>query len=679
MIGARLLGLLLALSACPPATATDWIEHASKPGAEIPPRGLSRFDQLYRQPDLGYRIPYPYAALVEDLEARVDNGRHGGVRQVLVPMGRSLQRHAPRPDYFRFPRAVLALEGEPVTRTDHAGLVLEYRLFIAHQPATETLEVISYNDALGRFEFQVVENYTTNGEARVRPARRAMCMSCHQNGGPIFPGTPWSETSFNVAVANRLAAEIPERNGSLIGIISNDAGIIDVLAERANYLSAAQLVWRDACGSHTCRKAMLRALLQYRLSGKASFNVRDALYRHDYVDEITRIWLERWPNGIALASSRIPDRDPFTHDEPLAHRDSLAPRAAHASWTRVDSVLANGIIFRLAGFFTAADIQRIDQHLIAVAPRRDLPRKTYRAACRSRPGTNASRILRCRAAAGKSRLHAEIELGLEQQHLRAIRILSLQVPGDGNIWTPRNAGMQLTGQTARIELAAAGANLSQRLADGSRISQLVLVRQDELAPQDFRLEIEVIDDFDILDEALALMLEDNRRGVGDSLAMDAFRREPILRELMRALAMPELRWPDATVPPPDRVEPGPAALNSDLVLLQPYCGNCHDRAGPFPPGFLSAPDARNQIIRCAPRMLARLRAWRDYPQASPMPMPPPASLGLDSGSTEGWAESEPYRALLSGLQRLVLEHHGEIASQQIAYTSLPQCSSEITR
>ncbi|TNF87121.1 MAG: hypothetical protein EP300_11615 [Gammaproteobacteria bacterium] len=294
------------------ADALDWIEQASRPGPDVLPVGQSRFDQLFLQADGRYRIPYPFGQLIADLEARLDNGDNPTVRGVFVPMGRSLQRDTPAPDYFRYPRRVIAVDGEPVTRGSEAGLVMEYRLFIAHQPKTESLEVISYNDTAGRFEFQVVDDYAAGGSPQARPANRLMCMSCHHNAAPIFSRTPWSETSFNVEVANRLVAALPQRYSSLIGLVTLDAGVIDVLAERANYLSAAQTVWQRGCASSACRAEILRAILQYRLSGESSFDWNSSGFERRYFDELSKNWSRNWPQGLALPGSRLADRNPFT-------------------------------------------------------------------------------------------------------------------------------------------------------------------------------------------------------------------------------------------------------------------------------------------------------------------------------------------------------------------------------
>ena len=95
----RLSLFLLALLVwgCPGATP-HWIEHASMPGPNTPEFGQSRFDQLFQLASGHYSIPYPFASLIEFLDSQIDNADHSGVRQVLIPSGRSLQRDAPAPD-----------------------------------------------------------------------------------------------------------------------------------------------------------------------------------------------------------------------------------------------------------------------------------------------------------------------------------------------------------------------------------------------------------------------------------------------------------------------------------------------------------------------------------------------------------------------------------------------------
>jgi hypothetical protein len=98
---------------------------------------------------------------------------------VLIPLGRSLQRTAAAPDFFRHPRAVVAVTGEgtgPMRAKD--------RLFIGYQDTSGLLEVISFNEAAGRFEFQIVRDYRAGGTPRVSYANRNVCIACHQNHAP---------------------------------------------------------------------------------------------------------------------------------------------------------------------------------------------------------------------------------------------------------------------------------------------------------------------------------------------------------------------------------------------------------------------------------------------------------------------------------------------------------------
>ncbi len=294
-----LLALLLLLPFQNSMVSPDWIEQASRPGPNEAAIGQSRFDQLFLQATDRYVIPFPFERLIETLEAQLDNGKNPAVRKVLIPIGRSLQRDTPAPDYFRFPR-----------------------------------EVISYNDAAGRFEFHVVEKYAIDKVPRGKPANRVICMSCHHNAAPIFAQTPWRETSFNVEVATKLVSALPQRFNSLIGVVTLDAGVIDVLAERANYLSAAQAIWQQGCDTPACRAAMLRAVLQYRLSGKSNFDTSASGYQHDYFDSLRHDWSRKWPRGLALPGSRLPDRNPFAPDESKISHDPLLPRPAQAPGMR---------------------------------------------------------------------------------------------------------------------------------------------------------------------------------------------------------------------------------------------------------------------------------------------------------------------------------------------------------
>jgi hypothetical protein len=664
-----LLILWLSVDCANLLAAPQWVAHASKPGPDLPPAGGSRFDRLFAGADNQYRIPFPFSELVALLESRIDNGRANGVRRVFVPMGRSLQRNAPAPDFFRLPREVIALQGEPAATDD----VLEYRLFIAHQPGTGTLEVISYNDSAGRFEFQVVDDYTANRPPRVRQANRLLCMSCHQNAAPIFPTRPWRETSFNVEVASKLVAALPRRFESLVETLTDDAGAIDLLVERANYLAVAQLIWQQGCGDADCRAAALRAILQYRLSGKSSFAREHPAYRRDYYANLEQNWRRNWPQGLALANSRIVDRNPFAGTPLSRAEDALALRPAHATWHDVDAIVADGIIFRLGGFLTMRDIRRLDDYLVAAGQRLPRALERFGGNCRLANAATATRMLECSDGAATSAMQATIELDYDQGRGESLRILSLRVPGERSLLQPQIASLSRLANGLRAELENADSGLSMRLANGDRVASLELRWQDDLLQGNILIEIEVAREFQLIEPALASLLRNFRAGNGDALSARPFRREPVIAELDRALG-PQggNRGQAAAMASPAPLSRPATALDlaGDLALLQPFCGRCHAGATRFPPGFLGVDGTRRRVSQCAPRILARLAAWRASGEDAIVPMPPPATIDAH------WASSNHYRRLVDAVETLLADNP-EIAlpiqTAAAAYSRLPPC------
>lgn len=173
-----------------------WIVAPGEPGSDVPPVGRSLFDYLVTDnsgPEPVYRVPFPFTALREGLERQLRKNANGssGIRQVLIPLGRSLQRTAAAPDFFRYPRVVLAVDGEPQAQPHESGVFMKDRLYLGYLEKPGVLEVISYNESAGRFEFQIVSDYREGGKANVVYANRAVCTACHQNLTPIFARPLW--------------------------------------------------------------------------------------------------------------------------------------------------------------------------------------------------------------------------------------------------------------------------------------------------------------------------------------------------------------------------------------------------------------------------------------------------------------------------------------------------------
>jgi hypothetical protein len=190
---------------------SSWAVDPNAAGPNLPPLGRSLFDYLMMEPADGknvYRVPFPLAALIDRIQARLGQQEYGGAtRVVMIPIGRSLQRTAAAPDFFRYPRIVFAVTGEPRTDEHDAGALLKDRLYLGYVEKTGLLEIIGYNEAAGRFEFQVVKDYRAGAQPKVFYANRAICISCHQNHAPIFSKAIWGETNANGQVARLLSLQ----------------------------------------------------------------------------------------------------------------------------------------------------------------------------------------------------------------------------------------------------------------------------------------------------------------------------------------------------------------------------------------------------------------------------------------------------------------------------------------
>ncbi len=208
---------LVSAESVAPAIPSTTIEQAEVTGSTG-----TLFNKLFRQQSGGtvtYDVPYPFTALMERIAANLAVGEKGApsLLQVLIPLGRSLQRYAAEPEYFRYPRVIVAVDAEPATSPDHAGFLLRDRLFLGYQEKANAIEVISYNESAGRFEFQRVDDYGPGLTPTVSPASRMLCMGCHQNGGPIWSEPPWAETNSNPKIAKLLL----EQRSSFHGVPAN--------------------------------------------------------------------------------------------------------------------------------------------------------------------------------------------------------------------------------------------------------------------------------------------------------------------------------------------------------------------------------------------------------------------------------------------------------------------------
>lgn len=249
----------------------DWVIDPKLPGPDRPSSGQSLFDSLVPTP-----IPFPFSKLLERIG--------GHPQKVLIPLSRSLQRFTAAPLFFRFPRAVAAFDES----------------FLAYQEKGAIIEVLSYNEQAGRFEFELVKNYRPGAVPYVEHPHRATCAACHQNQAPLFPRQLWDETNANPVIARLLTEESKNFYGFPVAITADTPYAIDLAIHRANERSTYQLIWKKAGPS--ARAAWATAMLRCRIANTCGFKEEAASLAAQW-----RVW---WPNGLRIPNPEIPDRNP---------------------------------------------------------------------------------------------------------------------------------------------------------------------------------------------------------------------------------------------------------------------------------------------------------------------------------------------------------------------------------
>jgi hypothetical protein len=675
MRGAAMATIAAALLAFPPAPdaadAPTWAANPGAAGPDSPPEGRSLFDFVATREVGGKRIydlPFPFAALVQRVAERAGcAGREPCVKQVLIPLGRSLQRVAASPEFFRYPRVVAAVDGEPARGS---APLLRDRLYLGYQEKSNVVEVISWNEAAGRFEFQIVRDYRAGGTPEVVYARRAVCAACHQNLAPIFSREVWEETNANPRVAAALAAA----NGAATYGVSIRRGVdipnaIDEATERANLYGVTQLLWREACGDGTagarCRAAATAAALQYRLSGDRVFDESAAEWRDGFLKTFERNWAARWPAGLAIPNPDLPNRDPLPAEgaprvdglaaaHVPARFEPLAPRPPLETWSIASPSTARRFVVGLAGHLADADVLALDDRLAA---RGSKATRRYEAPCEVGWSGAAVRF-KCvgtdSTAPDAMRLAGQVTLA--GGRIAGGDVAELAVAGAEPLQHLEARAGAFEPRAGRLAIGLATRGLNARLADGSAIAEIELRwRSGEVTRRGAGSQVAATatltarDDFAAAREALAALAADERGAFG----AQAFGRAHVLPALFARLGVPAREWccRDASGLPPAATEPAEPALPDAgpakaFAGFYPACASCHATGEPAPPNFLAGPGERvaAAVRHCAPRIYVRLALWRVAPDArDKTPMPPPFPSTRE--------ETHPPPAAVAGLER----------------------------
>ena len=242
-----------------------------------------------------YNVPFPFDQLITTLSQRAQGSianQPNLPTMLLLPNGRSLQRdHTDAAN----PRVVAAFTDHPA-RANDVSLSLRDRLFIGYAAKANQLEVISYNEDAGRFEFQIVTDYREGGQKRVMYANRAFCMQCHKAQVPLFSKNTWDETNANLGVVSAIlkSSDNTETFFNLVRTRGNkgSAYAFDTSTDRAGRLPVVNSLWRKGCSNasgnmtpETCRAG----IFAIAMAGAAGVDLPVAQGVAAY-DDIAKVW-----------------------------------------------------------------------------------------------------------------------------------------------------------------------------------------------------------------------------------------------------------------------------------------------------------------------------------------------------------------------------------------------------
>jgi len=532
------------------------------PGESRPPAGRSLFDRFFAASG-AYEIPFPFEALLAELE---DRGQ-ARLRSLLVPIGRSLQRNAANPDFFEYPRVIVAVDGH--RSGPENGWLLKDRLFLGYQERAEVIEAISYNEEAGRFEFQVVSNYAAGREPDVRYAERSVCVPCHQNHAPIFSRPLWDETNANADVAERLREfgnrfhGVPARRGVDV------AEAFDAATDRANLLMAIQRVWIEGCQDDDsrraaeCRGGALLAALRYRLAGRRHAHGAGDQARAGFRSVLADRWSRAWPHGLAIPDPDIPNRrlslfsdgpglldlpgrfhgEPLTASEtaeliavppqlePFRARDPLAIWRSDA----IDEAFIDTLVAGLGSFFGDRDLRSLDAALAAEGAGGSM---RWSSPCRldTRTDDEGSRTrARCgdEQQGGELLVDASWRTGRERSASAAGTVYELRIPGSAEVYRFDIGAADVNGEETRLQLAEQPLGLRARTASGRAIGPLVIRTDDNSDPRSANVELAV--GADALAGAIRELVDRASAGTSDSLGAAPIRPARIVAEVLVAL------------------------------------------------------------------------------------------------------------------------------------------------
>ena len=280
---------------------------------DLPPEGTrSLFDHLIKE---NGSLPYPFDALL-DLVAAQDKNNTAPIT-TLIPNGRSLLKGQAN---FKHPRIIAVADIRQPDSDFSFDNMYRGRLFMGFVEDANEIEVISYNEMAGRFEFQLVKDYGPDLNPKIVYAKRAICTTCHQSAAPIFPVRPWEETNANPGVAELIKGHHPDGEpyfGAELSVPLANPEAVDDMADKGNAIITTQKIWLDGCGDgdrgNACRRSLLKLAMEYLWSPGSFDTTSQAVQRQQALQA------KSWPEaGISLANGDLANRNPIT-EKPIGN------------------------------------------------------------------------------------------------------------------------------------------------------------------------------------------------------------------------------------------------------------------------------------------------------------------------------------------------------------------------
>ena len=214
---------------------------------------------------------------------------------ILVANSRSLQKGFTSP---QDPRILFSIpeNGAPDT-------------FLGHARKSGETEVISWNPENAQYEFLLVKMGINGLPAKVTHPAPALCLSCHQNRGPIFTHFPWAETDFNPELQAKTANPFQDIQNKRQTGSGNGFGLDGAVRQSNREVQNAQICKEFCKGDLECNRYLLYFLLEGQMDQtEPSNSVRSVEFQTRFSKLLPK-------DGFAFPQSTIPDRDPLDSPE----------------------------------------------------------------------------------------------------------------------------------------------------------------------------------------------------------------------------------------------------------------------------------------------------------------------------------------------------------------------------